>query len=92
MADFIPLQGYRLSGKIGNIVFYTRGNRTFARVRVKPHDPKTTPQIKHREKFLAAVQAWKDLSDDDKQHYRHRAECESRTGYNLFLSEYLAKN
>ena len=90
MAKLIPVNGFLLSGRVGNAVYCCRGNTTYVRQWVRPKDPHTLPQIKRRGRFEAAVADWQQLPEDEKQKYRHRARYMQRTGYNLFLSEALA--
>ncbi len=89
-----PVSGFQLSGAIGGIVFCKRGTGVYARVHVVPRDPKSPAQLDRRRHFRAAVVAWRALSDSDKEKWRSRAAREERmrTGYHLFLADYMAKN
>lgn len=57
-----------------------------------PIDPKTASQIVRRSVFASAVSAWKSLSESLKDEYRKKSSCKKRSGYNVFLSEYLKSN
>lgn len=54
-----------------------------------PKDPKSTAQVTRRTVFASAVLAWQALTDEQKQVYRKRAYCKPKSGYNIFLGEYL---
>ena len=54
-----------------------------------PKDPKTAKQQAHRERFRAAVAAWRALSDAERQRRHAEAKAEGRTGWNRFIAEYL---
>lgn len=58
---------------------------------VVPFNPKTPAQTTRRNKFADAVTAWQLLPLTEKVQYGRRASKQARTGYNLFISEYLAK-
>ena len=90
VAKVIPAAGIQLTGRMGNVVFCHRGNVGFVRKWVRPRDPRTNKQLARRGRFEAAVAAWQELADDDKAKYRKGAEYMRRTGYHLFLSEFMA--
>ena len=92
MAKARPVSGFQLSGAIGGIVFCQRGNGVYARAHVVPRDPKSPAQLDRRRHFGAAVVAWRALSDSDKQAWRNRAAREERTGYHMFLADFMAKS
>lgn len=77
------------TGRMGPVVFCRRGNTAFARAWVQPKNPRTIKQRAHRGRFESAVKAWKEMSEEDKERYRSRARFQGRTGYNLFLSEFM---
>ena len=89
MAKLKQLQGVSLSGRIGDQVFCKRGKGVYVRSWVRPKDPKTELQQQKRLQFEAAVAAWRALPEPEKEAFRKRAAREGRTGYNLFLSEFL---
>jgi hypothetical protein len=89
MAKAIPVAGYVLQGKVGEVVFCKRGDTCYARARVVPRNPKSPAQNAKRERFRQAVLAWRALPDADKQAYAKRASFLRRTGYNLFIAEFL---
>ena len=92
MAKARPVSGFQLSGAIGGIVICKRGNGVYARAHVVPRDPKTPAQLGRRRHFQAAVVAWRALPDSDKETWRVRAAREERTGYHMFLADFMARN
>ena len=90
MAKMIPLGGFLMSGKVGDAVFCRRGNGAYVRARVVPTNPRTPAQVEQRRRFEEAVAAWKALDEKEKDRYRKMGEYSGRTGYNLFVGEYLA--
>lgn len=85
------VSGFRLSGKFGALVLCNRGTGTFARQWVRPKDPKTASQQDRRHRFEAAVAARCALPELEKDELRKRARRDGRTGYHLFLAEFLRK-
>lgn len=92
MAKVRPVAGFQLSGAIGGIVFCKRAGGTYARTHVVPRDPKTPAQLNRRRQFRTAVDAWRALSDAEKDKWRQRAARNERTGYHLFLAEFMANS
>lgn len=90
MAKVLPVNGFVLSGTIGGVTFCRRGDGVYARAHVVPRDPRTPAQRGQRERFHAAVAAWRALPEPEKEALRVRAAREGRTGYHLFLAELLA--
>jgi len=79
-----------LSGRVGELVFYNAYGRQYARAYVVPRNPDTSAQREGRARFADAVKAWQNLPEIHKEIIRIRAEKQGRTGYNLFISAYLA--
>ncbi len=79
-----------ISGKVGDLVFYTRGRKNFVRKWVKPHDPKTPEQLIRREKFADLVRTWQSLTAEEKKSWKLYP---GRKGspYNAFMSENLKR-
>jgi hypothetical protein len=91
LAKVVAVAGVLLSGKVGGTVFCVRANGTgYSRAWVKPRDQKSTAQVDRRVKLNQGVQAWRALDKKQQDAYRERARFMRRTGYHLFLSEYLA--
>ncbi|HSA15072.1 MAG TPA: hypothetical protein P5346_10065 [Spirochaetota bacterium] len=78
-----------LSGRVGDIVFYGYGGKTYFRSYVKPCNPDTPSQKRNRGLFAEAMKAWRKLSRFDKDSYRRRAGRLGMTGHNLFISRYM---
>jgi len=91
MAKVRPVAGFQLSGAMGGIVFCRRAGGVYARAYVVPSDPKTPAQLDRRSHFRAAVVAWRALPISEKEKWRKRASRTERTGYHLFLTEFIAK-
>ncbi len=84
----------RLSGRMGNIVFYQINGKLFARRYVVPCNPGTEKQRENRSLFTAAVKAWQSLPGEEKDRYNSIAlrRKQSSNGYNLFISQYMTGN
>jgi len=68
------------------------GDRQYQICRYVPtiNDRKSASQLAHRERFKAAVAAWQGLSAEERQRHHEAAKAEGRTGWNRFISEWLA--
>ncbi len=71
-------------------MFVVRGNSTYVRRYKKPRDPQSSAQLDQRARFAGAIAAWRELGEPDRQRYRDRAKRLRRTGYNLFIGEWVA--
>ncbi len=80
-----------LSGKVDNGVFCQRGRGTYVRRYTKPKNPNTVPQQAQRGRFAAAVAARKGLSAEAQADWQRRARRDRRTGYHLFVGQFLAQ-
>ena len=91
MAKLLPSSPLALSGRIGDLVFCHRADgSTYVRAHVPPTNRNTPAQRLGRSRFRDAVAAWKSLSPNEKDAYRLRALGKPGSGYNLFVSEWLA--
>lgn len=54
-----------------------------------PFNPQTPPQQANRMKFKDAVEAWKAMSEAERQGWRDKAKRLHRTGWNYFISSFL---
>ena len=52
-------------------------------------NPRYENQQAHRQKYGKAVEAWKDLTKEEKDVYNKRAKGKRYSGWNLFYKEYL---
>jgi hypothetical protein len=72
---------------------YVQGNEKhipYARRWVCPFNPRTPLQQANRELFRKAMQAWQDLSIEDKAYWKGKAKSVgSLTGHNLFIRDYM---
>ncbi len=78
-----------MHGGFDGLVLYRRYGKTYIKIRTIPFNPRTEPQVKCRGNFGGSVKAWQNLSEEEKSLYRNRAKRKKRSGYNLFMSEYL---
>ncbi len=76
-------------GGLDGLVFYRRYGKIYIKARTIPSNPRTEPQVKCRGNFGGGVKAWQVLPDEEKALYRNRAKRKRKSGYNLFMSEYL---
>jgi len=54
-----------------------------------PTNPRSVPQQSWRSSFAAAVIAWQNLTIEQKRIYNVRSYGKKKSGYNVFLGEYL---
>ncbi len=80
-----------ISGKLGDLVFYTRNGTHCVRSHVVPRDPKTDRQVERRKRFAALVARWRAMEKAEKQAWNERARGSARTGFNEFLSVEMKK-
>lgn len=57
-----------------------------------PINPQTVPQQAWRTTFANGVQAWHDLTEEEKAWYRKRGTRIAKTGFCVFMSSYLKSN
>ncbi len=76
-------------GGLDGLVFYRRYGKIYIKARTIPANPRTEPQVKCRGNFGGGVKAWQVLPEEEKNIYRARAKRKKKSGYNLFMSEYL---
>jgi hypothetical protein len=85
----IHVMGFRVMGDVGGLTCYT--DRNFKKVfyqKAPPQLPASPRQRLLRDRFAAAVTAWKALTDDDKAALERAVKKTSLclTGQNLFTS------
>ena len=78
-----------ISGRIGNVVFYRRGNRQCVRTYVVPNNPDTVLQGEVRRNFASAVRSWQKMTPDERYAYTRKARRMNMSGYNLFISFFI---
>lgn len=83
------LLGFRLAGDLGGVTCYTdRKHRVTVYPIAPPKEPASASQASLRGRFAAAQQAWKNLSDNEKQNLEAACRTASLrlTGQNLYIS------
>lgn len=78
-----------IRGRLGDHVFYMRGNKICARRHVIPRNPRTRRQQENRIRFREAVGRWHELSATERERWNERAINLNKSGFNLFLGEHL---
>ena len=70
------------------------GDRQYQICRYVPtiNDRRSPAQLAHRERFKAAVTAWRALPAAERQRLHEEAKAEGRSGWNRFISEWLASS
>ncbi len=76
-------------GGLDGLVLYRRYGKIYIKRRTIPNNPRTEPQVKCRGNFSVSVKAWQVLPEEEKNIYRIRAKRKKKSGYSLFMSEYL---
>ncbi|MBN2041638.1 MAG: hypothetical protein JW864_16500 [Spirochaetes bacterium] len=79
-----------ISGRFGNSVFYVSRNRQCVRSYVVPRNPDTLLQKEVRKNFAEAVKSWQRISPEEKYAYARKARGLGMSGYNLYISEFMA--
>jgi len=90
-----PLHSLRAVGQFAkSIIFKQKGNRNIATNYNFPGSVKTfTPnaaQNQNRTLYGSGVEAWSNLTTNEKEVYNERAKYKSYSGWNLFLKEFFA--
>ena len=67
------------------------GDRQYQVCRHVEHinDRRSPAQLARRERFKAAVAAWRALPEAERQRHHEEAKAEGRTGWNRFIADYL---
>ncbi len=70
------------------------GDRQYQVCRYVPtiNDRKSAAQLAHRERFKAAVAAWRALPEAERQRQHEEAKAEGRSGWNRFIANYLRQH
>ena len=69
-----------------------RGKRPIKMKFYTPTNPMTPAQQANRQKFAAAMAAWKTLTPTQQEEYNERAKRRSMFGWGLFIREYYQSN
>lgn len=57
-----------------------------------PTNPRTIKQQENRQRFADAMEAWGNLTQNDKKFYNEIAKQQQLFGWNVFIKEYFAKH
>lgn len=78
-----------ISGRVGDVVFYSYGGSQYMRRYVVPNNPDTRKQQNRRELFATAVAAWQTLPDYKKKQWEGKAALTHLPGYQFYISMYM---
>lgn len=78
-----------LSGRMGNIVFFSRYGRQLARTYVVPTNRNSQKQREKRSLFAEAVKSWQGLSTEIKSKWKCKGARLGQTGYHCYLSFFM---
>jgi len=85
-----PLFSVGAQGTLGEVLTFQKGMKGHRVGKVPRHrDAQSQAQLDHRDKFLAARDAWLALSEEEKAEYTAKGNLAQMTGWNLFLREYI---
>lgn len=77
-------------GTIGRtLTFIRRRGIVYARPYRIPFDPKSQAQLDQRQLFREAKLGWDALSSESRDYYNTRAQGQTYTGYNYYISKYM---
>lgn len=78
-----------ISGRLGNLVFFSRYGKQYVRSYVIPGNPKSISQQRNRSSFANAVKSWQSLAPEEKEEWCSLAQGKGSTGYHYYLSMYM---
>ncbi len=78
-----------LHGRMGGLVYVHRYGKQYVRIYARPSNPNTPAQRRGRNAFGEAVRAWQALTAEEKESWNDRARRKRRSGYNMFISEWM---
>lgn len=78
----------RVAPGLGNIADHPAGALQ-RRAHVIPYDPKTPAQVARRQRFAAAVAAWRALDPENRSDWTAAARSRNITPFNAFVSAYM---
>ena len=87
-----PLHSQKAQGKFKNELFQfvEKTQYQYSRPFVKASNPRTPKQQKQRAKMTGGPQAWRNLPQKQKDIWNKKAKKYGKTGYILFISNYLS--
>lgn len=92
-----PLFSQKASKQFGHeLIYKTKGNKNLLTKYNKPGSvnpfTKSADQTQMRVIYGEGVEAWRNLSNNEKATYDERAKNKKYSGYNLFMKEYFIAN
>ena len=83
-----PLFSKTASGSIAGLLTYSeRKSGSQVRYQRRPADNPTTDRLIQRQAYLAAVEGWNALTDEQKAVWKTNAKGLQMTGYNLYIRD-----
>ncbi len=86
-----PLFSLSASGRFGNIVYESGRYGPYVKVHVPQRKKPTERQLEQNFRFGMAADAWRLLTDSEKDEYRKKSSHLQMTGFNLFIREYFER-
>lgn len=84
-----PFPALYLVGRLGDRVYYYRGDTFISRPFYYPDQPETPARLARWQKFRNGVSAWQALTPGEKEIYNRKAEGFNYEGFNFFMSKFL---
>jgi len=91
IVELLPLNSMQVRGKFKGLT-YQVVNKTgtqYSRKYEKGKNPRTLLQQENRGKISPSILAWRALSPSEKEVWNKKALNKNKSGYNLFISNYL---
>jgi len=82
-----PLFSNSARGRVGGLVFQTGTYGAYVRGHVPQHKKPSAAQLQQNYFFGVAADAWRMLTDEQKEEWIVKAYSTGMTGYNLFIKE-----
>lgn len=89
MADLPRASNMRIVGQVNDVVYYYRLGVPTQRAHFIPVQPGTNDQLDWWDVFRDGVNAWHDLSQQDKDKLDEKAKPLQMSGFNLHMRKYL---
>ena len=79
---------FGLSGKLGDVIIYRMGNKSYARRTFRANNPKTIKQQEVRARFLVAIRFYQKLKETSlRRILKVSAQGNSFNGYTFYLEK-----
>ncbi len=82
-----PLFSNSARGRVGGLVYQTGKYGQICRTHIPQHGRPSTAQLQQNYFFGVASDAWRELTQEQKEVYNLRAKGLVMTGYNLYIQE-----